>query len=178
VLADVGLVGFPNAGKSTLLSVLSAARPEIADYPFTTIKPNLGIVRYHDYRSFVMADIPGIIEGAHLGKGLGTTFLRHIERNAVLLFMVPADSNDIQKEFEILLNELEQFDPILLEKSRILAISKSDLLDDELKNEILASLPATLPVIFISSITGSNMEKLKDLIWEKLNNKKDFISHH
>ena len=126
----------------------------------------------------MMADIPGIIEGAHLGKGLGTTFLRHIERNAVLLFMVPADSNDIQKEFEILLNELEQFDPILLEKSRILAISKSDLLDDELKNEILASLPATLPVIFISSITGSNMEKLKDLIWEKLNNKKDFISNH
>ncbi len=168
VLADVGLVGFPNAGKSTLLSVLSSAKPEIADYPFTTIVPNLGMVPYRDYRSFVMADIPGIIEGAHEGKGLGIRFLRHIERNAVLLFMIAADSDDINKEYQTLLNEITQFNPDLLDKSRILAISKSDLLDEELKAEIKKDLPK-VPFIFISSVAEQGLMELKDLIWEKIN---------
>jgi len=168
VLADVGLVGFPNAGKSTLLSKLSAAKPEIADYAFTTLVPNLGIVAYRDYKSFVMADIPGIIEGAHEGKGLGLRFLRHIERNSALLFLVPADANDIKKEYEILLNELGQFNPELLDKQRILAISKSDLLDDELKDAIRKELPV-LPSIFISSHTGAGLVELKDLLWKHLN---------
>jgi len=169
LLADVGLVGFPNAGKSTLLSVVSAARPEIADYPFTTLKPNLGIVSYFDHKSFVMADIPGIIEGAHEGKGLGLRFLRHIERNSILLFMVPADSNNIQKEYHILLNELKQYNPELLDKSKILAITKSDLLDEELTEAIKEELH-DLPHVFISSITNSGIPKLKDLIWKELNN--------
>lgn len=168
VLADVGLVGFPNAGKSTLLSVISAAKPEIADYPFTTIVPNLGMVPYRDYRSFVMADIPGIIEGAHEGKGLGIRFLRHIERNAVLLFMIAADSDDINKEYQTLLNEITQFNPELLDKNRILAISKSDLLDDELKAEIEKDLP-NIPYLFISSVAEQGLMELKDLIWEKIN---------
>ncbi|MGD0710107.1 MAG: GTPase ObgE [Bacteroidales bacterium] len=167
ILADVGLVGFPNAGKSTLLSKVSAAKPEIADYPFTTLVPNLGIVAYRDHQSFVMADIPGIIEGAHEGKGLGVRFLRHIERNSILLFMVPADSNDIKKEYNILLNELKQFNPELLHKERILAISKSDLIDEELKADIKKHLPR-LTHIFISSHTGEGLLKLKDLIWKKL----------
>jgi GTPase len=168
LLADVGLVGFPNAGKSTLLSVISAAKPEIADYPFTTLTPNLGMVRYREDRSFIVADIPGIIEGAHEGKGLGLRFLRHIERNSVLLFMVPADSKNIKAEYEILLNELQQFNPELLDKSRILAISKSDLLDDELKSEIKKDLP-DLPYLFISAIANKGLLKLKDLIWSTLN---------
>lgn len=168
VLADVGLVGFPNAGKSTLLSVISAAKPEIADYPFTTLVPNLGIVDYRDYRSFVMADIPGIIEGAHEGKGLGLRFLRHIERNSVLLFMVPADADDIQQEFKVLLNELKQFNPELMDKERLLAISKSDMLDDELKEEIKKDLP-DVPYVFISSVAQSGLMELKDLIWKTLN---------
>jgi len=167
ILADVGLVGIPNAGKSTLLSKVSAAKPEIADYPFTTLVPNLGIVAYRDDKSFVMADIPGIIEGAHEGKGLGVRFLRHIERNSILLFLVPADSNDIKKEYNILLNELKQFNPDLLHKERILAISKSDLLDDELKADIKKHLPK-ITHIFISSHTGEGLLKLKDLIWKKL----------
>ena len=169
LLADVGLVGFPNAGKSTLLSVVSAAKPEIADYPFTTLKPNLGIVSYFDHKSFVMADIPGIIEGAHEGKGLGLRFLRHIERNSILLFMIPADSNDIRKEYHILLNELKQYNPELLDKSKILAITKSDLLDEELTQEIKKDLPE-IPYIFISSITNYGIPPLKDLIWKELNN--------
>ena len=169
VLADVGLVGFPNAGKSTLLSVVSAAKPEIADYPFTTLVPNLGIVKYHDYQSFVMADIPGIIEGASEGKGLGYRFLRHIERNSILLFLVPADSDDIVKEYEVLLAELKQYNPEMLFKDRILAISKSDMLDEELTNEIKEMLPADLETIFISSIVGQNITELKDLLWKKLN---------
>ena len=156
VLADVGLVGFPNAGKSTLLSVLSAAKPEIANYPFTTLVPNLGIVSYRDYRSFVMADIPGIIEGAHEGKGLGIRFLRHIERNAVLLFLIPADSKNINEEYEILLNELKAYNPELLDKDRILAISKSDMLDDELKEEIEKDLPE-VPHLFISSVAQQGL---------------------
>ena len=168
VLADVGLVGFPNAGKSTLLSVVSAAKPEIANYAFTTLTPNLGIVAYRDHRSFVMADIPGIIEGAHEGKGLGLRFLRHIERNAVLLFLVPADSDDIIKEFQILLNEMQQHNPELLDKNRILAISKSDLLDDELKAEIRKEI-APQECIFISSIVQENIMELKDLLWKKIN---------
>jgi len=168
LLADVGLVGFPNAGKSTLLSTVSAARPEIADYPFTTLVPNLGIVSYYDYKSFVMADIPGIIEGASEGKGLGLRFLRHIERNSILLFMIPADTDDIAKEYRILLGELEAYNPELLDKSRILAISKSDLLDNELKHEIREQLP-DLPYIFISSITGEGIKGLKDMLWEALN---------
>ena len=167
VLADVGLVGFPNAGKSTLLSVVSAAKPEIANYAFTTLRPNLGIVSYRDDRSFVMADIPGIIEGAHEGKGLGLRFLRHIERNAVLLFLVPADSNDIRKEYEVLLNELKQFNPELLDKRRVLAVSKSDLLDQELMDEIKAELP-DLPFIFISSVAHMGLDPLKDLLWKEL----------
>jgi GTP-binding protein len=167
VLADVGLVGFPNAGKSTLLSVVSAAKPEIADYPFTTLVPNLGMVSYRDHRSFVMADIPGIIEGAHEGKGLGHRFLRHIERNSTLLFLVPADSDDIQKEYEILLSELGKYNPELLDKSRILAISKSDMLDDELKAEIEKDLP-DIPNVFISSVAQHGLTELKDMIWKAI----------
>lgn len=169
VLADVGLVGFPNAGKSTLLSVLSAAKPEIANYPFTTLRPNLGIVKYRDYRSFIMADIPGIIEGAHEGKGLGLRFLRHIERNSLLLFMVPADSDDLHKEYKILLNELKQYNPELLHKERILAITKSDMLDDELKEAMAKDLPK-IPYVFISSVAQQGLTELKDLIWKHLNN--------
>ncbi|MCF8217455.1 MAG: GTPase ObgE [Bacteroidales bacterium] len=169
LLADVGLVGFPNAGKSTLLSVVSAAKPEIADYPFTTITPNLGMVAYRDNRSFVMADIPGIIEGAHLGKGIGLRFLRHIERNSVLLFMVPADVKSITSEYHILENELKKYNPELLDKERILAISKSDLLDDELKTWIQAELPKGMPFVFISSLANQGITELKDTIWKKLN---------
>ena len=169
VLADVGLVGFPNAGKSTLLSVVSAAKPEIANYPFTTLVPNLGIVSYREDRSFIMADIPGIIEGAAEGKGLGLRFLRHIERNSTLLFLVPADSNDIAKEYHILLGELEKYNPELLDKDKILAISKSDMLDDELKEEITKELPTDIESIFISSVAQQGLVELKDLIWKKLN---------
>ena len=165
LLADVGLVGFPNAGKSTLLSSISAARPKIADYPFTTMEPQLGIVSYRDSRSFVMADIPGIIEGASEGKGLGLRFLRHIERNAVLLFMVPADADDIATEYNILLRELQQFNPQLVDKPRLLAISKSDMLDDELIDEISKTLPGDLPHVFISSVTGYGLTELKDVLW-------------
>ncbi len=169
ILADVGLVGFPNAGKSTLLSVLSAAKPEIADYAFTTLVPNLGIVSYRDNRSFVMADIPGIIEGASKGKGLGIRFLRHIERNSVLLFMVPADTNrSITEEYEILLNELEQYNPELMQKPRILAVSKSDMLDDELMDEMKRELP-TIPTIFISSVAQKGLVELKDMLWKVIN---------
>ncbi len=169
VLADVGLVGFPNAGKSTLLSVLSAAKPEIADYPFTTLTPNLGVVPYRDHRSFVMADIPGIIEGAAEGKGLGVRFLRHIERNSTLLFMIPADADDISKEYDILLSELQKYNPELMDKKRLLAITKADLLDDELKEEMAAELPPEIPSIFISSVTQLGLEQLKDKIWANLN---------
>lgn len=168
ILADVGLVGFPNAGKSTLLSVLSEAKPEIADYPFTTLRPNLGIVGYRDYRSFVMADIPGIIEGAHKGKGLGLRFLRHIERNSCLLFMIAADSDDIVKEYEVLLGELEAYNPELMHKERILAISKSDMLDDELKAEVAQELPTGVRTIFISAVAQTGLTELKDLIWKTL----------
>ena len=168
VLADVGLVGFPNAGKSTLLSVLSAAKPKIADYPFTTLVPNLGIVSYRGDRSFVMADIPGIIEDAHKGKGIGHRFLKHIERNAILLFMIPADALDIIKEYEILINELHLFNPELLDKPRLLAITKSDLLDEELKQLIVKELPEGLKPLFISSVTQSGLDELKDLIWQAL----------
>lgn len=166
LLADVGLVGFPNAGKSTLLSVLSAAKPEIADYPFTTLTPNLGIVAHRDFRSFVMADIPGIIEGASEGKGLGLRFLRHIERNSILLFLIPADASDIQKDYEVLLSELKKHNPDLLLKERIIAISKSDLLDDELKEEISASL--VIPHCYISSVAQKGLSELKDEIWKRL----------
>lgn len=168
VLADVGLVGFPNAGKSTLLSVVTAAKPKIGNYPFTTLEPNLGIVSYRDFRSFVMADIPGIIEGASEGKGLGLRFLRHIERNSLLLFLVPADADDIHDEYRILLNELAQYNPELLDKQRILAISKSDMLDEELIEELSKDLPE-IPHVFISSITGMNIQRLKDLLWLELN---------
>ena len=168
ILADVGLVGFPNAGKSTLLSAVSAAKPEIADYPFTTLVPNLGVVEYRDYKSFVMADIPGIIEGAAEGKGLGTRFLRHIERNPMLLFMIPADSQNIKKDYEILLKELKTHNPELLDKKRLLAISKSDMLDEELMAEMEKELPA-IEHIFISSVTGFNIPQLKDKIWGMLN---------
>ncbi|MCX6283469.1 MAG: GTPase ObgE [Bacteroidetes bacterium] len=169
LLADVGLVGFPNAGKSTLLSVISAAKPEIADYPFTTLVPNLGIVKYHDNRSFVMADIPGIIEGAHEGKGIGLRFLRHIERNSALLFMVPADSDDIRREYEILLKELEMYNPELLDKSRILAITKSDLADEEIVSELKKELPQDIPYVFISSHKKTGLLKLKGMLWDALN---------
>lgn len=171
LLADVGLVGFPNAGKSTLLSALSSARPKIADYPFTTMEPQLGIVSYRDNRSFVMADIPGIIEGASEGRGLGLRFLRHIERNAVLLFMVPADADDIRKEYEILLGELRRFNPQLMDKPRVLAISKCDMLDDELIDEIRyqGHLPADIPAIFISSVANMGITELKDLLWRTIN---------
>lgn len=168
VLADVGLVGFPNAGKSTLLSAISAAKPKIADYAFTTLEPNVGIVPYHDNLSFVMADVPGIIEGASEGKGLGLRFLRHIERNSTLLFLVPADSKDIADEYRILLKELEKYNPELLDKKRVLAITKTDMLDEELISEIETELPA-VPHVFISSITGYNIPVLKDLLWKQLN---------
>ncbi|MBN2682508.1 MAG: GTPase ObgE [Bacteroidales bacterium] len=168
VLADVGLVGFPNAGKSTLLSVVSAAKPKIADYAFTTLTPNLGIVSYRDHKSFIMADIPGIIEGASEGKGLGLRFLRHIERNSVLLFVIPSDSKDINNEYKILLNELRQYNPELLDKRRVLAISKSDMLDDELINEIRNDLPE-IPRVFISSVAQQGLTQLKDLLWHELN---------
>lgn len=170
VLADVGLVGFPNAGKSTLLSVVSAAKPEIADYPFTTLVPNLGIVSYRDGKSFVMADIPGIIEGASEGKGLGHRFLRHIERNSVLLFLVPADTDrTIAEEYEILLNELTAYNPELLDKPKLLAISKSDMLDEELEKEMALQVPKGIPYLFISSVTGKNIQQLKDMIWKEIN---------
>jgi len=170
VLADVGLVGFPNAGKSTLLSVVSAAKPEIADYPFTTLVPNLGIVGYRDNRSFVMADIPGIIEGASQGKGLGHRFLRHIERNAVLLFMIPADTDrSIAEEYDILLNELTAYNPELMDKPRLLAITKADMLDDELETEMAETLPKGISSIFISSVSGKNIQQLKDAIWRAIN---------
>jgi len=169
LLADVGLVGFPNAGKSTLLSVITAAKPKIADYAFTTLKPNLGIVQYRDFQTFVMADIPGIIEGASEGKGLGHRFLRHIERNSTLLFLIPADSDNIQKEYDILLNELKQHNPELLDKNRLLAISKSDMLDDELKEEIKKELPKNIETLFISSITQQGLVELKDSLWKMLN---------
>lgn len=169
VLADVGLVGFPNAGKSTLLSVVSAARPEIADYPFTTLVPNLGVVSYRDYKSFVMADIPGIIEGASQGKGLGLRFLRHIERNSILLFMVPADSADIQAEYQTLVQELRIYNPSLLDKSRILAISKMDVISEEERDALEKNLPNGIPTVFISAITQEGIEQLKDRIWELIN---------
>ncbi|MBS1505414.1 MAG: GTPase ObgE [Bacteroidetes bacterium] len=168
LLADVGLVGFPNAGKSTLLSVVSAAKPKIADYAFTTLTPNLGVVPYRDEKSFVMADIPGIIEGAAEGKGLGIRFLRHIERNSLLLFLVPADAKDIRQEFAILLNELKKYNPELLDKKRVLAISKADMLDDELKEEIKKELPTEIPTVFISALTNQGIKELKDLIWKEL----------
>ena len=167
ILADVGLVGFPNAGKSTLLSAITAAKPKIADYPFTTLEPNLGIVAYREDKSFVMADIPGIIEGAHEGKGLGIRFLRHIERNSILLFVIPADCDDVKKEYGVLLNELTMYNPELLEKRRVLAISKSDLIDEELKEGIRKNLPEVSRV-FISSITGEGLSKLKDMLWKEL----------
>lgn len=168
LLADVGLVGFPNAGKSTLLSVVSAAKPKIADYAFTTLTPNLGVVAYRNNQSFVMADIPGIIEGAAEGKGLGIRFLRHIERNSLLLFLVPADAKDIRTEYEILLNELRKYNPELLDKKRLLAISKSDLLDEELREAMMKEVPSGLPCIFISAITNQGLTELKDLIWKQL----------
>ena len=174
LLADVGLVGFPNAGKSTLLSTISAARPKIADYPFTTLEPNLGIVSYRDNRSFVMADIPGIIEGASEGKGLGLRFLRHVERNAVLLFMVPADTDNIRKEYEILLRELTAFNPDLQDKQRVLAVTKSDMLDDELLEALRGDLP-DIPTVFISSVTGQGITELKDLLWNELNDEKNRV---
>ncbi|MGB1168487.1 MAG: GTPase ObgE [Flavobacteriaceae bacterium] len=169
ILADVGLVGFPNAGKSTLLSVITAAKPKIADYAFTTLKPNLGIVEYREFKSFVMADIPGIIEGAAEGKGLGHRFLRHIERNSTLLFLIPADSDDIRKEFAILLNELKKHNPELLDKQRLLAISKTDMLDEELQEEIKNELPTGIPFVFISSLAQTGLQELKDKLWEMLN---------
>jgi len=162
------LVGFPNAGKSTLLSTITAAKPEIADYPFTTLVPNLGVVAYRDHRSFVMADIPGIIEGASEGKGLGLRFLRHIERNSVLLFTVPADSPNIENEFMVLLQELQRYNPELLDKKRLLAITKSDLLDEELQSEITEELKLPLPYVFISSVSNQGLDQLKDLIWSVL----------
>lgn len=169
VLADVGLVGFPNAGKSTLLSVVSAAKPEIADYPFTTLVPNLGMVRYRGDRSFVMADIPGIIEGAAEGRGLGHRFLRHIERNSSLLFMVPCDAQDIKHDYQVLLSELEKYNPELLHKKRILAITKCDMLDEQMMEEMKAFLPEGIPNIFISAVSGMNVDRLKDMIWEQMN---------
>jgi len=169
ILADVGLVGFPNAGKSTLLSVITAAKPKIADYAFTTLKPNLGIVEYREFKSFVMADIPGIIEGAAEGKGLGHRFLRHIERNSTLLFLIPADSGDIHKEYEVLLNELKKHNPELLDKQRLLAISKTDMLDEELQEEIKNELPTGIPFVFISSLAQIGLQELKDKLWKMLN---------
>lgn len=169
ILADVGLVGFPNAGKSTLLSAISAAKPKIADYAFTTLEPNIGIVEHRDGKSFVMADIPGIIEGAHEGRGLGLRFLRHIERNSMLLFMIPADSKNIHEEYNVLVNELKMYNPELLDKKRILAITKSDMLDEELMGEVEQDLPS-IPHVFISSVVGYHMQELKDMIWKELNN--------
>ena len=168
VLADVGLVGFPNAGKSTLLAAVSAAKPKIANYAFTTLEPNLGIVEARDHKSFVMADIPGIIEGAHEGKGIGTRFLRHIERNSVLLFMIPADSDDIQKDYDILLGELTQYNPELLDKQRLLAITKCDMIDEELEEQMRPLLPKDIPAIFISSVSGYHITELKDMLWKAL----------
>lgn len=168
ILADVGLVGFPNAGKSTLLAAVTAAKPKIANYAFTTLEPNLGIVSYYDDQSFVMADIPGIIEGAHEGKGIGLRFLRHIERNSILLFMVPADTDDVKKEYEILLNELREYNPELLVKGRVLAISKSDMLDEQMKADMSKLLPEGVKSIFISSMTGEGIRELKDMLWTKL----------
>ena len=175
LLADVGLVGFPNAGKSTLLSSLSSARPKIANYPFTTLEPSLGIVGYHDNKSFVMADIPGIIEGASEGKGLGLRFLRHIERNSLLLFMVPGDTDDIKKEYEVLLNELRNFNPDMLDKHRVLAVTKSDLLDEELISMLKETLPDDLPCVFISAVTGQGLNELKDILWKELNSESNKI---
>lgn len=180
VLADVGLVGFPNAGKSTLLSVVSAAKPEIADYPFTTLAPNLGIVPYRDSQSFCMADIPGIIEGAAEGKGLGLRFLRHIERNSILLFLVPVDSDDIEREYRILLGELEKYNPELVEKRRILAVSKCDMLDAALVEQLKARLPRDVRTVFFSSVSGMGIDELKDVLWEELNkpeNRVETITH-
>ncbi len=175
LLADVGLVGFPNAGKSTLLSSISAAKPKIADYPFTTLVPNLGIVPYRDNRSFVMADIPGIIEGASQGKGIGLRFLRHIERNSLLLFMIPADSDNIAKDYDILLNELRTYNPEMLDKQRLLAVTKCDMLDDELIDQMRAELPDDVPALFISSVTGLGLEELKDMLWQMLNDEANKI---
>lgn len=169
LLADVGLVGFPNAGKSTLVSALSSARPKIANYPFTTMEPSLGVVAYRDNKSFVMADIPGIIEGASEGRGLGLRFLRHIERNSLLLFMVPGDTDNIAKEYQILLGELSKFNPGMLDKHRVLAVTKCDLLDDELMEMLCSELPDDLPVVYISAVTGFGLDKLKDILWEELN---------
>ena len=169
LLADVGLVGFPNAGKSTLLSAISAAKPKIANYPFTTLEPNLGIVSYREGKSFVMADIPGIIEGASEGKGLGLRFLRHIERNSLLLFMVPGDTDDIKREYDILLNELAQFNPEMLDKQRVLAITKCDLIDEELMSMLEPNLPADIPHVFISGVSGLGLQQLKDILWKELN---------
>jgi len=176
LLADVGLVGFPNAGKSTLLSAVSSARPKIANYPFTTLEPNLGIVPYREGKSFVMADIPGIIEGASEGKGLGLRFLRHIERNSLLLFMVPGDTDDIRKEYEVLLNELATFNPDMLDKQRILAITKSDMLDEELIQMLEEHLPEDVPHVFISSLTGMGISQLKDLLWVALNSESNKLA--
>lgn len=173
LLADVGLVGFPNAGKSTLLSAISAAKPKIANYPFTTLEPNLGIVSYRDGKSFVMADIPGIIEGASEGKGLGLRFLRHIERNSLLLFMVPSDTDDIAREYHILLNELERFNPDMLDKQRVLAITKCDLIDAELMDLLEGSLPDDLPHVFISGVSGLGLQQLKDILWKELSSEKN-----
>ena len=182
LLADVGLVGFPNAGKSTLLSVVSAAKPEIADYPFTTIVPNLGIVSYRDNKSFVMADIPGIIEGAHAGKGLGSRFLRHIERNSVLLFMIPVDAKDLRREYEILLNELRLHNPELLDKRRVIAITKTDMIDEVMQQQMMAEIPddkqsdgTKVPVLFISSVAGKGITELKDTLWDQMN-ERSFLS--
>lgn len=169
LLADVGLVGFPNAGKSTLVSALSSARPKIANYPFTTMEPSLGVVAYRDHKSFVMADIPGIIEGASEGRGLGLRFLRHIERNSLLLFMVPGDTDNIAKEYNILLGELQKFNPGMLDKHRVLAVTKCDLLDEELMEMLKAELPTDLPVVYISAVTGFGLDQLKDVLWEELN---------
>jgi len=171
VLADIGLVGFPNAGKSTLLSVITSATPKIANYAFTTLKPQLGMVEYRDNKSFCIADLPGIIEGAAEGKGLGHRFLRHIERNSALLFLIPADSNDHKKEFEILRNELKEYNPEMLQKDFVIAVSKSDMLDEELKIAIAKELPSNIPLVFISSITNKGLTELKDLLWETLNKK-------
>ena len=176
LLADVGLVGFPNVGKSTLLSRVTNARPKIANYPFTTLEPSLGIVGYHDNKSFVMADIPGIIEGASEGKGLGLRFLRHIERNSLLLFMVPGDTDDIKKEYEILLNELTNFNPEMLDKHRVLAVTKCDLLDDELIEMLKETLPSDLPVVFISSVSGMGISELKDVLWKELNSESNKLA--
>lgn len=177
LLADVGLVGFPNAGKSTLLSALSSAKPKIANYPFTTLEPSLGIVSYRDSKSFVMADIPGIIEGASEGRGLGLRFLRHIERNSLLLFMVPAEADNIKHDYEVLLNELKEFNPEMLDKHRVLAVTKSDLIDAELENMLREELPTDLPVVFISAVTGYGLDELKDVLWRELNSESNKLQN-